>query len=160
VSAPLAPHDQEEPVTSQHIQIAIKATPEQVWDALTDPGTTPAYYVGFAAHFDLAPGGSYRYTAGGRDMITGTVITAEPGRSLETTFNGHWAPDVDELPESRVTFSLTDPPMPTPGVTVLSCRHEGLPDTAAAAGLEAGWVSILSGLKTLLETGEPMAAPR
>ena len=46
--------------------------------------------------------------------------------------------------------------MPTPGVTVLSCTHEGLPDGEAAHHLELGWVMILSGLKTLLETGVPM----
>jgi uncharacterized protein YndB with AHSA1/START domain len=147
-------------MNTQHIQIAIKASPQQVWDALTDPDTTPGYYIGFSARFDLEPGRPYRYTAGGRDMITGTVVAVEPGRRLETTFNGHWAPDVDALPESRVTFSLVDPFMPMPGVTFLSCVHEGLPDTDAAAHLEIGWVSILSGLKTLLETGAPMVVSR
>ena len=44
--------------------------------------------------------------------------------------------------------------MPMPGVTILSCVHTGLPDVPAAAGLELGWVAILSGLKTLLETVE------
>lgn len=49
--------------------------------------------------------------------------------------------------------------MPMPGVTFLSLRHEGLPDTEDAAHLEVGWVTIRSGLKTLLETGVPLAAP-
>ena len=53
-----------------------------------------------------------------------------------------------------MTFTLTEPMMP--GVTVLSCVHTGLPDTPTAAGLEPGWVLILSGLKTLLETGRPL----
>ena len=57
-----------------------------------------------------------------------------------------------------MTFSVFEPFMPMPGVTFLSCGHEGLPDTEAAAHLEIGWVSILSGLKTLLETDAPMAA--
>ena len=43
-----------------------------------------------------------------------------------------------------------------PGVTLLTCVHEGLPDSPVAAHLELGWVSILSGLKTLVETGAPM----
>ncbi len=46
-----------------------------------------------------------------------------------------------------------------PGVANLSCRHEGLPDSDVARQLEAGWVSILSGLKTLLETGTPLSGP-
>ena len=148
-------------MTTQKIQIAIKATPEQVWDALTDRTVTPAYYVGFAADFDLATGRPYRYTAGGHDMITGTVRDVEPGRTLRTSFNGAWAPDVAARPESTVTFALGEPAMPRPGVTVLSLLHEGLPGTEAAAGLESGWVAILSGLKTLLETDRPMVdAPR
>ncbi len=147
-------------MSTQKIQIAIKATPEQVWDALTDGTVTPAYYVGFAADFDLAAGRPYRYTAGGHDMITGTVLDVEPGRTLRTSFNGAWAPDVAALPESTVTFALGEPTMPMPGVTVLSLLHEGLPETEAAAGLESGWVAILSGLKTLLETDRPMVDAR
>lgn len=144
------------PDTTQKIQIAIRATPDAVWNALTDGRVTPAYYIGFTADYDLQEGKPYRYTAGGQDVITGTVLEVEPGRSLSTTFNGSWAPDVSELPESRVRFALVEPFMPMPGVTFLSLVHEGLPATEAAAHLEIGWVSILSGLKTLLETGAPM----
>ncbi len=147
------------PDTVQKIRLAIRATPEQVWQALTDGSVTPAYYVGFTADYDLTPGGAYRYTAGGGDVITGTVLDVEPDRRLTATFNGYWDAEVAALPESTVTFTLTEPAMPMPGVTVLSCVHEGLPDTPAAAGLESGWVSILSGLKTLLETGSPMIRP-
>ena len=143
--------------TTQKIQIAVRATPDQVWQALTDGGVTPAYYLGFEAHYDLAPGAPYRYTAGGGDMITGSVLDVVPGRSLRTTFNGHWDAEVDALPESEVTFSVFEPFMSMPGVTFLSCEHTGLPATEAAAHLEVGWVTILSGLKSLLETGRPMA---
>ena len=137
-------------------QIAIRAEAKQVFDALTDGATTPAYYYGFTAEYDLAPGRPYRYTAGGQDVITGELIDVDPGRGFSATFRGAWTPEVAQLPESTVTFSLADPPMATPGVTVLTLRHDGLPDTGAAAGVEIGWVLILSGLKTLLETGAPM----
>ncbi len=143
--------------TTQSIQVAVKATPEQVWNALTDSALTPFYYLGFRAEFgELAPGVSYRYTADGAEMISGEVIAVDRGRSLTTTFNGKWAPDVAALPESTVTFSLFEPFMPMPGVTFLSLVHEGLPATEAAAHLEIGWVTILSGLKTLLETEAPL----
>lgn len=145
--------------TTQKIQMAIKASPEQVWRAITDGSVTPAYYIGFKADFDLTPGAPYRYTAGGEDVITGEVLEVEPGRSLKTTFNGKWLPDVAELPESTVTYTLFEPFMPMAGVTFLSLVHEDLPDTDTAAHLEIGWVSILSGLKTLLETDAPLVAP-
>ncbi|MEP1122938.1 MAG: hypothetical protein ABJH68_03490 [Ilumatobacter sp.] len=86
-------------------------------------------------------------------------MDVDPGRELVTTFNGLWAPDVAALPESKVTFGIFEPFMPMPGVTFLSCVHEDLPDTEVAAHLEIGWVTILSGMKTLLETGEPIFAP-
>ena len=145
-------------MTNQHIQLAIKATPDEVWNALVDGAITPAYYVGFEAAFDLTDGAPYAYTAGGGDMITGLVKAVEPGSKLVTTFNGHWDPAVAELAESTVTFTLSPPAMPLPGITMLSCLHEGLDDSPAAASLESGWVTILSGLKTLLETGRPMVA--
>ena len=88
-------------MTTQRIALAVQATPEQVWQALTDGSTTPAYYLGFAADFDLRPGRPYRYTAGGGDMITGTVLEVEPVRRLRTTFEGHWAPDVEALPPAE-----------------------------------------------------------
>ena len=55
------------PMTTQKIQLAIRATPDQVWNALTDGAVTPAYYLGFAAEYDLTVGAGYRYTAGGGD---------------------------------------------------------------------------------------------
>jgi uncharacterized protein YndB with AHSA1/START domain len=143
-------------MTTQHVQIAVKATREAVWQALTDGAVTPAYYLGFAADYDLAPGTPYRYTAGGGDVISGTVLDVEPQHRLVTTFRGLWAPEVAALPESTVSFTLSEPFMPMPGVTILSCRHDGLDDSETAAHLELGWVTILSGLKTLLETGAPM----
>lgn len=136
---------------------AIKADPETIWQALVDGEITPAYYVGFTADFDLTPGAPYRYTAGGGDMIVGTVVEVEPAKRLVTTFRGLWNPDVAEIPESTVIFELGQTAMPMPGVTLVSCVHEGLPDGPVATHLELGWVSILSGLKTLVETGAPMA---
>lgn len=144
--------------TPRVLHLAIRATPDQIWTALIDGDVTPHYYVGFAAEYDLTPGAPYRYTAGGGDMITGRVLAVDPGRRLELTFNGHWDPEVDRLPESVVTFELTDAVMPVPGVTLLTCRHEQLPDAPVGDHLELGWVTILSGLKTLLETGRPLAA--
>lgn len=139
------------------VALALRATPEQVWDALTDGALSPAYYYGFSAELARTAGSTYRYTAGGGDMITGRVLEADEQR-IRMTFNGFWDPDVAALPESVVTIGLEEPAMPTPGVTVLTLVHDGLPDSPAAQGLHAGWVLILSGLKTVLETGTPLAA--
>jgi uncharacterized protein YndB with AHSA1/START domain len=138
------------------IHQAIRGDAAAIWRSLVDGAITPAYYVGFEADFDLTPGTGYRYTAGGGDMINGTVVEVDPGHRLVTTFNGHWDPAVAALPESTVTFTIGDTAMPMPGVTLLTCVHENLPDTEVTTHLELGWVTILSGLKTLVETGAPM----
>lgn len=138
------------------IAIAVRATPEAVWQALTDGAVTPAYYLGFQAEFDLREGASYRYSAGAGSMITGTVLAVDAPHRLVTTFNGAWEPSVAELPESKVTFEIIEPFMPMPGVTFLRCIHTGLAAGPVADHLELGWVAIVSGLKTLLETGAPM----
>ena len=144
-------------MTTKKIQIAITADPEQIWNVLVDPSISPAYYLGFSAEFDdLTPGSGYRYTAGGGDMITGEILSVDPGRELSTTFNGLWAPDVAALPTSRVTFNIFEPFMPMPGVTFLACTHDRLPESETADHLEIGWVTILSGLKSVLETGAPL----
>lgn len=145
--------------TTQRIQVVVAVEPAPVWHALTDGATTPASHYGFVADYgDVSEGCAYRYTAGGGDVITGRVLRVEPGRRLQVTFNGAWAADVAALPESLVTFTLAEPSMSMPGVTMLTCEHGGLPDSPAAQQLEHGWVTILSGLKTLLETGRPMVA--
>jgi uncharacterized protein YndB with AHSA1/START domain len=139
-----------------NITLAIGATPAAVWNALIDGTITPAYYLGFQAEFDLTEGAPYRYTVGGGSMITGTVTEVAAQRRLVTTFNGAWDPAVAELPESEVAFEIIDQFMPMPGVTFLSCTHRGLPDGDVRAHLELGWAAILSGMKTLLETGAPL----
>lgn len=143
-------------MTTQKIQIAINASRAEVWAALTDPAISPAYYYGFEAHYDLTPGATYSYLSEGQEVITGTLIDVVDERRLSMTFVGTWAADVAELPESTVTYDLGQTAMAIPGLTALTLTHEGLPDTDAARNVEKGWVLILSGLKTLLETGSPL----
>lgn len=141
------------------VSLAIKAAPEQVWAALTDGSVSPAYYYGFSVGSSFDRGADYAYTVDGIPMITGVVTEVDPGTSMSMTFNGTWEPGVAALPETEVRYSLAAPMMPIAGVTVLTMQHLGMPagDTADAVG--KGWVLILSGLKTLLETGAPLATP-
>lgn len=87
-------------------------------------------------------------------------MDVEPTSKLVTTFRGVYAPDIAAQPESTVTFTLEDtaPPAGGPGITFVSLIHDGIPDAAAARSTEYGWVMILAGLKTVLETGAPLAS--
>jgi uncharacterized protein YndB with AHSA1/START domain len=147
------------PSTVRTVSLAIKAEPAAIWAALTDGAVSPAYYYGFAVDSSFDAGAPYTYRVGDIEMITGRIESVDAHRSLSMTFNGAWSPEVAALPESFVIYELSEPAMPTPGVTILTLRHVGMPDGPTADGIEAGWVLILSGLKTLLETGEPLARP-
>lgn len=141
----------------QKLQTVIAATPEQVWEALTARDFSPGYYFGFAAHFDeLSPGASYEYRLGEASVITGELRDVVENTRLSMTFRGRWNDDVALLPESVVTYELSPAAMGVPGLTHLTLRHDGLPDTETARDIERGWALILSGLKTMLETGSPL----
>jgi uncharacterized protein YndB with AHSA1/START domain len=144
--------------TTKTVSVAFMADAVAVLAALTDGAQSPAYYYGFAIDSTFEPSADYSYTAGGMEMISGTITEVEPGTSLTMTFNGKWDPAVAALPQTEVTYSLAAPHMPSPGVTVLTMNHRGMPDGATADNVELGWVLILSGLKTLVETGAPLVA--
>ncbi len=145
--------------TPRTVALAVKAAPEDVWDALTNADTSPAYYYGFSIRSTFTEGADYSYVAGESALITGTITDIDPGRKISMTFNGVWEPGVATLPESHVSYSIDAPSMPIPGVSVLTMTHTGMPDGDIADNVERGWVLILSGLKTVVETGEPLMTP-
>jgi uncharacterized protein YndB with AHSA1/START domain len=145
--------------TPRTVSLAVKASPDEVWDALTDGDVSPAYYYGFSIRSTFAEGADYSYVAGESALITGTITDIDPGHAISMTFNGVWEPGVASLPESHVSYSIDAPSMPIPGVSVLTMTHSGMPDGDIADNVERGWVLILSGLKTLVETGAPLMTP-
>lgn len=138
-------------------EIFIRSTPEQIWRALTDGALTPHYYVGTRVESSWEPGASYRYlNADDVALLIGEVLESKPPHLLVTTFQPTWASPEDNQP-SRVTWAI-EPVGPSCRVTV---THEGLdPASPLTPQLTTGWAEILSGLKTLLETGEPLVVQR
>jgi uncharacterized protein YndB with AHSA1/START domain len=135
-------------------EILIKTTPEKVWQALTDGALTPLYYFGTKVESDWKVGSAYRYIGpDGHDQIVGKVLEAEPYRRLVTTFTPMWLPETERANPTTVTFEIEP--------KGLACRlkliHENLVEGAAITlSFQEGWAQIFSGLKTLLETGEPL----
>jgi uncharacterized protein YndB with AHSA1/START domain len=142
--------------TQQVFQIYIKTTSERLWQALTDGEMTKKYYYGTRAESDWKPNSTYRYNGNGSDaLVDGKVIESDPPRRLVTTFNPHWDASCADYPESKVTFEVE----PQGGICRLTLIHEGMAaGHPVTEGIFRGWSEILSGLKTLLETGEPMKA--
>jgi uncharacterized protein YndB with AHSA1/START domain len=158
-------------VTTQVHRVYIKATPEAIWDAITKPEWTERYGYGGRGEFDLRPGGTYRgfttdamRSMGAPDVaVEGEVIEADPPRRLVLTW--HFVMD-PELAAERVTRLTYEIEPRSGGVTRLTVIHdlEGAPKLALllSGGMEdvgagGGWAWMLSDLKSLLETGEPLA---
>ena len=146
----------------QVYSIYIKAKPEAIWEAITQPEWTEQYLYGSRAVYDLRPGGSYRsYGLAGQDgdtaYVDGEVIEVDPPRRLVQTWRALWDPTVVAEGFTKLTWEIEET---STGATRLTVTHEltGAPSMAAmVAGrvpnAGGGWSESLSGLKTLLETG-------
>ncbi|MET0425725.1 MAG: SRPBCC family protein [Actinoplanes sp.] len=165
-------------MTTQVYRVWIKASPEQIWAAITDPEWTKRYAYGAPASYDLKPGGPFHMTAteemheSGRQhgfsvpdtIIDGEVVESDPPRRLVQTWRMLMDPTTAAEPFTRLTYEIDEAKM-QPGVHKLTLTHElvDAPATAAmVAGTEdsgagGGWAWILSDLKTLLETGKSFA---
>ena len=150
-------HDLEAPavIEPKHVyEIYIRATPERIWQALTDSELVKRYYFGSVIESDFKPGSPivYRQAEGGRVDIEGEIIEADPPRRLVHTFAVRWDGDVNE-PPTRVAWEIT----PMGETCRLSVTHDGFTEeNATFAQTKGGWPIILSGLKTLLETGREL----
>jgi uncharacterized protein YndB with AHSA1/START domain len=163
--------------TTQVYRVHIRATPQAVWDAITKPEWTQRYGYATEVEYDLRPGGAYRAFAndgmkqagreGGFDVpdiaVDGEVIEADAPRKLVQTWRMLLDPESADEGFTRVTYELEER---QPGVTRLTLIHEleGAPKLAVlvgglreAEGAGGGWSWVLSDLKTLLETGRPLA---
>jgi uncharacterized protein YndB with AHSA1/START domain len=88
----------------------------------------------------------------GELSIDGEILEADPPRKLIQSFNMRWNPEVDD-PPSRVTWEIT----PMGDTCRLSLTHDGFAsETRTYSEVAGGWSLILSSLKSVLETGEPL----
>jgi uncharacterized protein YndB with AHSA1/START domain/DNA-binding transcriptional ArsR family regulator len=136
-------------------EIYIKTTPERLWEAITDPGLRSRYSFGVETHSDWTPGSDYKAAVPGViDIAAGENLEVDPPRRLVQSFNALWSDDVKAAGTSRVTWEI----VPVGDSCQLTVIHDRLPEDANPE-LYGGWPMILSGLKTLLETGEELTTP-
>jgi uncharacterized protein YndB with AHSA1/START domain/DNA-binding transcriptional ArsR family regulator len=135
-------------------QIYIRATPEQVWRAITESEFTLRYYYASSVESTWQPGAPYRYLIDGNEAIVGTVIEADPPHRLVQTFDARWDDEVTPDPPSRLTWELEEV---GPGITKVTTIHDGADNRTKTLEQAAGGMPfILSALKTLLETDAPL----
>jgi uncharacterized protein YndB with AHSA1/START domain/DNA-binding transcriptional ArsR family regulator len=136
-------------------EIYIKTTPERLWEAITDPQLRARYSFGVETHSDWTPGSGYEAGVPGVvDIAAGENLEVDPPRRLVQTFNALWSDDVKAAGTSRITWEIH----PVGDSCQLTVIHDQLPE-GANPELYGGWPMILSGLKTLLETGESLTTP-
>jgi uncharacterized protein YndB with AHSA1/START domain len=139
---------------AQLYQVFIRATPEQIWDAITKPEFTQQYFYG--ARISISP--EKFYALGPNDDVWGddAVLEFDPPRRLVHRWRSLYDPELALEEPSRITWEIEPQDGGFCSLTVTHDQLEGAPKTAASVG-GAGWMMIISGLKTLLETGKPLA---
>ena len=137
-------------------EIYIKTTPERLWQAITDPDMRRVYNFGVGVSSDWLPGSRYEaiHPQAPGPICAGENLEVEPPRRLVQSFTALWSDDVRAAGTSRVTWEIE----PVADSCRLTVTHDELPEDANPE-LYGGWPMILSGLKTLLETGEPLTTP-
>ena len=136
-------------------EIYIKTTPERLWEAITDPEMRAKYSFGVETHSDWTPGSSYQASVPGVvDIAAGQNLEVDPPRRLVQSFTALWSDEVKSEGQSRVTWEIE----PVGSSCRLRVTHDQLRDDANSE-LFGGWPMILSGLKTLIETGELLDTP-
>jgi uncharacterized protein YndB with AHSA1/START domain len=157
----------------------IKASPELVWQGLTDPAFTARYWRhpsagGVTMRTDWKKGGAYDVVYDNGGLVISdpdqVVLEADPYRRLSYTwhtFTPEWAeahgfdPELAGAwraePRSKVAFDIEDAGT---GVVKLTVVHDGFaPGSGVLQGVSTGWPAVIASLKTLLETGTALPTP-
>jgi len=146
----------EEDVMEKVYEIYIKTTPERLWQAITDSDMRRVYNFGMGVESDWSPGSSYTSVHVGAPgpLAEGENLEVDPPRRLVQSFTALWSDEVRAEGASRVTWEIE----PVGDSCRLTVTHDQL-RAEANSQLYGGWPMILSGLKTLLETGGSLTTP-
>lgn len=158
-------------VTTQVYRVYIKAAPQAIWDAITDPAWNQRFGYPGTMEYDLRPGGPFRAVAP-PEMVQarilpevvadGEVLEADPPRRLVQTWRFLFDADLVAEGFTRMTWEIE---ADDGGISSLTLTHEleNAPKTGEQVASVAhifqgggGWTMVLSDLKSLLETGSPM----
>ena len=136
-------------------EVFIKTTPERLWEAITDPELRSKYSFGVETHSDWTEGSGYKAEVPGVvEIAAGENLEVDPPRLLVQSFTALWSDEVKAVGPTRVTWEIE----PVGSSCRLTVTHDQLP-AGVNAELYGGWPMSLSGLKTLLETGELLDTP-
>jgi len=145
-------------VTTKSVyEVYIRAPQKRVWEAITSPELTRQYYYGTEARSDWKAGSRIEYLyPDGTVAADGTILEADPPRKVAMTFHAVWDDEVAADPPVRMTWEI-EPAGEMCKLTVVT--DDLIPGSATQRSFEGGVAYIVSGLKSLLETGAALPAP-
>jgi uncharacterized protein YndB with AHSA1/START domain len=134
----------------------IETTPEKLWEALTNSEFTRRYWFNTEVKSDWKVGSPLALVMDGKVTDTGDILEAEPPRRLSYSFKHELDDAMRNEGPTKVVFTLE----PYGNLVKLTVTHEGFVEgSKLLGGISKGWPAILSGLKSLLETGKVLAIP-
>lgn len=142
-------------LSTQVYQVFVRATPERVRTAITSPDQTELYFHG--ARVENTRERHVSYGPDGSTWGDGPVLEFDPPRRLVHGWRSLYDPEPAGEPPSRVTWEIEPAGEGVCRLTVVHDRLDGSPRTASSVS-GPGWMFVLSGLKTLVETGAPLVA--
>ena len=135
--------------------IFIRATAQQVWDALTQSHFTSQFFFGRTIESDWKVGSPWRLLMpDGKTDVEGEVLESDPPRRLKVTWRVEWLEEARQLKPATITYEIGQN---GDAVRLTLTQHNDgpVPRKFVEAGKQ-GWAAILSSLKSLLETGAPL----
>ena len=130
----------------------IRATPERVWEALTQPETIKKFWFGMTAESDWKTGSPWRLVfEDGRVADAGEILESDPPRRLAIKWRNEWKPEFKAEGYSTCVMEIE----PAGEAVKLTLTHSmERADAQFIGAVSGGWAKILSNLKSLLETGD------
>lgn len=143
--------------TTQVYQVLIRASAQRIWDAITTPEFTSRYFHGARVETTGVTGTPFRYYAPDGTTLWGDEVIeeADPPHKLVVPWRSLYDQDMTAEPRSRVTWLIEEQGHGVCLLTAVHDRLENSPKTARSIG-GIGWLTVVDGLKTLLETGQPL----
>lgn len=139
-------------------RIAIKAKSEQVWQSLTDPAKTSKFWFNCAIRSTWEIESPFELWDGAEKKAEGIILNLDPPNKLVMSWRFISFPGTESDTPSRITWEI-GAHADFHGVTLVTVVHDEIEQSAHTAKiLENGLPIVLSGMKTLLETGERLTS--
>ena len=147
----MSAHDAEPGLSARGVTFAAhtfaawsRASPGVIWTALTDPGRTPAFLYGLAAHSTWIPGAAIQFRYGDHVQVSGRVLCVQPGERLSYVLQSGSAD-----PPVYLTWLIRA----GPGGCTIRLHIDEIDTADSLQDAEDVWLPVLEALQRLVNPG-------